>query len=70
MICVYFSMPSSLCYKPSNDLCVFQHALKSVLQATKASNDLPASGDDFDYYSTFEGFRDIMGIEGNRILHL
>ena len=47
-----------------------QHTLRSVLLATKASNDLPAAGDDFDYYTSFQGVRDILDIEGKRILHV
>ncbi|XP_061184893.1 exosome complex component 10-like [Saccostrea echinata] len=47
-----------------------QQALKSVLQATRASNDLPAAGDDFDYYSSFQGVRDILDIEGKRVLNI
>ncbi|XP_021366504.1 exosome component 10-like [Mizuhopecten yessoensis] len=47
-----------------------QKTLRAVLQATKASNDMPAAGDDFDYYSSFQGFRDILDIEGKRILHI
>ncbi|XP_069106057.1 exosome complex component 10-like [Argopecten irradians] len=47
-----------------------QKTLRAVLQATKSSNDLPAAGDDFDYYSSFQSFRDILDIEGKRILHI
>ncbi|XP_060085137.1 exosome component 10-like [Ylistrum balloti] len=47
-----------------------QKTLRAVLQATKSSNDLPAAGDDFDYYSSFQGFRDILDVEGKRILHI
>lgn len=47
-----------------------QQALKTVLQATKCSNELPATGDDFDYYSSFQGVRDVLDIEGNRILNI
>ncbi|XP_074655817.1 exosome complex component 10-like [Tubulanus polymorphus] len=47
-----------------------QHALSGVMRAIKSSNDLPAHGDDFDYYSSFEGFRDLMDIEGKRILDM
>ena len=41
-----------------------------MLLATKSSNELPASGDDFDYYSSFPAFQDVMNIEGKRILHM
>ncbi|XP_033763872.1 exosome component 10-like [Pecten maximus] len=47
-----------------------QKTLRAVLQATKSSNELPAAGDDFDYYSSFQGFRDILDIEGKQILHI
>ncbi|GFO01410.1 exosome component 10 [Plakobranchus ocellatus] len=46
-----------------------QKALKSVLKATRSSNDLPV-GDDFDFYSTFRSVRDVLDIEGQRILAL
>jgi len=46
-----------------------QQALRSVLQATKSSNDLPV-GDDYDFYSTFRSVRDVMDIEGRRILSI
>ncbi|XP_055864722.1 exosome component 10-like [Biomphalaria glabrata] len=46
-----------------------QHSLRAVLQATKSSNDLPI-GDDFDFYSTFRAVRDVLDIEGQRILTL
>ncbi|KAL4221351.1 Exosome component 10 [Mactra antiquata] len=46
-----------------------QKTLKAVLQATKCSNEMPAAGDDFDYYSSFQGFQDVMDIEGKRLLH-
>lgn len=38
--------------------------------ATKGSNELPSAGDDYDYYSSFNSFRDVMDVEGQRILHL
>uniref|UniRef100_A0A8W8J1W6 HRDC domain-containing protein n=1 Tax=Magallana gigas TaxID=29159 RepID=A0A8W8J1W6_MAGGI len=47
-----------------------QQALKSVVQATRVSNNLPASGDDYDYYSSFQGVRDILDIEGKRVLNI
>jgi len=49
---------------------LFQQSLRSVVQATKVSNEMPASGDDWDYYSSFQGFQDVMNIEGKRILHV
>ncbi|XP_052082605.1 exosome component 10-like [Mytilus californianus] len=47
-----------------------QQALKTALLATKCSNDLPATGDDFDYYSSYQGVREVLDIEGNRILNI
>ncbi|WAR13902.1 EXOSX-like protein [Mya arenaria] len=47
-----------------------QQTLRSVLLATKSSNEMPAAGDDFDYYSSFPGFQGLMNIEGKRILHV
>ncbi|XP_005101906.2 exosome component 10 isoform X2 [Aplysia californica] len=44
-----------------------QQALKAVLQATRSSNGLPV-GDDYEFYSTFRSVRDVMDIEGRRIL--
>ncbi|XP_014675194.1 PREDICTED: LOW QUALITY PROTEIN: exosome component 10-like [Priapulus caudatus] len=45
-----------------------QEALKTSLQGVKASNELPASGDDHDYYSSFPGFRTVVQVEGQRLL--
>lgn len=45
-----------------------QDALRSILVATKASNELPVAGDDFDYYSTFPGFRQVMSQKRQFIL--
>ena len=49
---------------------LLQDAFKSVMMAIKTSNDLPCSGDDYDYYSSFNSFRDVMDVEGQRILHM
>ena len=38
--------------------------------ATKCANGLPTVGDDYDYYSSFESFRQLMQIEGERILQM
>ncbi|KAK2139949.1 hypothetical protein NP493_6085g00005 [Ridgeia piscesae] len=45
-------------------------ALQAAMLATKSSNGLPSVGDDFDYYSSFESFRQLMHIEGERILQI
>jgi len=47
-----------------------EKALRALLVATKNSNDMPSSGDDYDYYSSFESFRRLMDIEGNRLLDM
>ncbi|CAI9731187.1 exosome component 10-like [Octopus vulgaris] len=47
-----------------------QKVLQTVLQCVKSSNALPAEGDDYDFYSSFPGFQEIMEIEGKRILHI
>ncbi|PVD36992.1 hypothetical protein C0Q70_03985 [Pomacea canaliculata] len=46
-----------------------QQSLRTVLQATKASNDLP-TGDDYDFYSTFDAVRDVLDFEARRTLQL
>jgi len=45
-------------------------ALRAILTATKASNDLPSAGDDFDYYSTFQKFRAVLQKKRQAILSL
>ncbi|GAB1606032.1 exosome component 10-like [Argonauta hians] len=47
-----------------------QKVLQTVLQCVKSSNDLPAEGDDYDFYSSFPGFQELMDVEGKRILHI
>ncbi|XP_054712256.1 exosome component 10-like [Uloborus diversus] len=47
-----------------------QESLRSILLATRASNALPAAGDDYDYYSTFQGFRTFLAQKGQSILSL
>lgn len=41
--------------------------LSEVMKATKAANGLPAEGDDFDYYSSFPGFRTFCNKMGSRV---
>ncbi|XP_035211991.1 exosome component 10-like [Stegodyphus dumicola] len=48
----------------------YQDALRSILTATRASCDLPAAGVDFDYYSSFNGFKAFLVREGQSILSL
>ncbi|XP_015928084.2 exosome complex component 10 [Parasteatoda tepidariorum] len=47
-----------------------QTVLRTVVGATKASNELPSSGDNFDYYSTFPGFKSVLQMKGKSILSL
>lgn len=47
----------------------YQKGFQAVVQATKSSNELPL-GDDYDYYSTFPAVREVLDIEGRRILTL
>lgn len=44
--------------------------LRSVVQATKAANDLPGAGEDFEYFSSFASFRQVMLAEGKSVLKL
>ncbi|XP_070207378.1 exosome complex component 10-like isoform X2 [Littorina saxatilis] len=46
-----------------------QQMLRTVVQATKTSNDLP-TGDDYDYYSTYNSVRNVLDLEAGRILQL
>uniref|UniRef100_A0A8C5QXY1 Exosome complex component 10 n=1 Tax=Leptobrachium leishanense TaxID=445787 RepID=A0A8C5QXY1_9ANUR len=45
-----------------------KHALGTVVAATKASTGLPQSGDEYDFYSSFPGFRAFCDSQGNRLL--
>ncbi|CAL8369388.1 unnamed protein product [Lota lota] len=46
-----------------------KYALGTVLSATKASAALPQTGDDFDFYRSFPGFREFCETQGDRLLH-
>ncbi|NXT89005.1 EXOSX protein, partial [Anhinga rufa] len=46
-----------------------QHALGTVVAATKASNGLPQPGDEYDFYRSFPGFRAYCETQGDRLLH-
>eukprot|EP00058_Branchiostoma_floridae_P005020 XP_002590508.1 hypothetical protein BRAFLDRAFT_124507 [Branchiostoma floridae] len=47
-----------------------QRSLSSVLRATKSSRTaLPSPGDDFDYYSSFAGFREFAATQAHRIVN-
>jgi len=53
------------------DVGVFsQAALQALVLAIKRSHELPSSGDDFDYYSSFKGFRRVMQVERSTILDM
>ncbi|NXS55963.1 EXOSX protein, partial [Brachypteracias leptosomus] len=45
-----------------------QYALGTVVAATKASNGLPQSGDEYDYYQSFSDFRAYCKTQGDRLL--
>lgn len=46
-----------------------KYGLGTVLSATKASAALPQTGDDFDFYRSFPGFREFCETQGDRLLH-
>ncbi|NWI12298.1 EXOSX protein, partial [Crypturellus soui] len=46
-----------------------QHALGTVVAATKASNGLPQPGDEYDFYRSFPAFRAYCETQGDRLLH-
>ncbi|NWW86671.1 EXOSX protein, partial [Rhynochetos jubatus] len=46
-----------------------QHALGTVVAATKASNGLPQPGDEYDFYRSFPGFRAYCETQSDRLLH-
>ncbi|XP_066297430.1 exosome complex component 10-like [Branchiostoma lanceolatum] len=56
---------------PVGDINSFvQRGLSSVLRATKSSRTaLPSPGDDFDYYSSFAGFREFAATQAHRIVN-
>ncbi|XP_030835176.1 exosome component 10 [Strongylocentrotus purpuratus] len=45
-----------------------QKALGKLKLATRAANELPAAGDDYDFYSSFEGFRQFCNSQGDKLL--
>lgn len=47
-----------------------ENVLRSVVRATKAANDLPSAGEDFEYFSSFASFRQVMLAEGKNVLKL
>ncbi|XP_064459624.1 exosome complex component 10-like isoform X2 [Ornithodoros turicata] len=55
-------------YKDSNEYA--ENVLRAVLDATKASNAMPASGEDYEFFSSFSSFRQVMLAEGKDILNL
>uniref|UniRef100_A0A8C5Q8V0 Exosome complex component 10 n=1 Tax=Leptobrachium leishanense TaxID=445787 RepID=A0A8C5Q8V0_9ANUR len=64
-------MPGRIIIPPhvvAHVLVFFQHALGTVVAATKASTGLPQSGDEYDFYRSFPGFRAFCDSQGNRLL--
>ena len=51
-------------------LLYFQDALRSLMVAVKSSNELPNTGEDFNYYSSFSAYQEIMNVEGKRMLEM
>ena len=41
-----------------------------IIDATKASNQLPSSGEDYSFYKSFDSFHHLMDMESERILQL
>ncbi|XP_010213708.1 PREDICTED: exosome component 10 [Tinamus guttatus] len=54
---------------PNDAVSLAQHALGTVVAATKASNGLPQPGDEYDFYRSFPGFRAYCETQGDRLLH-
>lgn len=48
---------------------IVQHALGTVVSATKASSGLPQPGDEYDFYRSFPGFQAFCETQGDRLLH-
>ena len=48
----------------------FQDALRSLMVAVKSSNELPYTWEDFNYYSSFSAYQEIMNVEGKRMLEM
>ena len=48
----------------------FQDALRSLMVAVKSFNELPNTGEDFNYYSSFPAYQEIMNVEGKRMLEM
>ncbi|XP_062855222.1 exosome component 10 [Trichomycterus rosablanca] len=47
-----------------------KYGLGTVVAATKASAGLPQTGDEYDFYRSFSGFRDFCANQGDRLLQL
>ena len=47
-----------------------QHLLRQTSRATQMANQLPGVGDDYDYYSCFETFRNFEHVESGRLLDM
>ncbi|KAG1672907.1 Exosome component 10 [Nymphon striatum] len=47
-----------------------ESVLRSMFAAIQSSRNLPSVGDEFDFYSSFRGFRTVMNAEGKNLLKL
>ncbi|XP_063965513.1 exosome complex component 10-like [Lytechinus pictus] len=45
-----------------------QKALGKLKVATRTANELPSAGDDYDFYSSYEGFRQFCNSQGDKLL--
>ena len=50
--------------------CWYQEALKTIVAAVRSSNELPSSGNDFDYYSSYTSFQQYTSMQETRLLQL
>lgn len=50
-------------------VCFLQYALGKVIATTKSSTGLPQSGDEYDFYRSYPGFRSFCETQGDRLLH-
>jgi len=47
-----------------------QEALEAIKAAVRSSNELPSSGNDFDYYSSYSSFQQYTSVQETRLLQL
>ena len=48
--------------------CFFQESFASIVQAIKSAGNLPAAGEDHDFYYSFSDFREFRTAQGARLL--